>query len=105
MRLPYAQLFHEPDTRAGQVQACAIASALMYGQARASQESVAGMAKLVDARDLKSLGPRLSGFDPRCPHQSSKQRLDVVDGQLDIARRQRFRRVALKELNDASRQV
>ena len=29
----------------------------------------ADVAKLVDARDLKSLGPRLCGFDPRRPHQ------------------------------------
>ena len=26
------------------------------------------MAELVDASDLKSLGPRPSGFDSRCPH-------------------------------------
>ena len=26
------------------------------------------MAELVDARDLKSLGPWLSGFESRCPH-------------------------------------
>jgi hypothetical protein len=30
----------------------------------------AGVAKPVDARDLKSLGPGPCGFDPRRPHQS-----------------------------------
>ena len=29
----------------------------------------ADVAELVDARDLKSLGPRPCGFDPRRPHQ------------------------------------
>jgi hypothetical protein len=32
----------------------------------------AGMAKLVDARDLKSLGSQeLCRFDPGCPHQNN----------------------------------
>jgi hypothetical protein len=35
---------------------------------RVGTSHVAGMAELVDARDLKSLGPRLSGFESRCPH-------------------------------------
>ena len=37
------------------------------------------MAKLVDARDLKSLGPCPHGFDPRRPHHSlQKQALIVI---------------------------